>query len=94
MIDTVKAMPLVLAEPEPSVLFVGFGDSSLDFSIRLFVSELANRLPTTHDLHLRLEKAFREHKIVIPFPQRDIHVRSVVHENGEVHHDVQQIIGE
>lgn len=93
MIDTVKAMPLVLAEPEPSVLFVGFGDSSLNFSIRLFVSELANRLPTTHDLHFRLEKAFREHKIVIPFPQRDIHIRSVMHENGEINHDVQQIVG-
>ncbi|MCK9395262.1 MAG: mechanosensitive ion channel [Methylobacter sp.] len=93
MIDTVRSTPLVLAEPEPSVLMVGFGESSLDFSIRIFVSELSNRLPVTHDLHFRLEKALREHRIEIPFPQRDIHVRSVVHENGEISCDVQQIVG-
>ncbi len=93
MIDTVKSMPLVLADPEPSVVLVGFGDSALDFSIRIFVSELSNRLPVTHDLHIRLEKALREHKIEIPFPQRDIHVRSVTHEPDQINHDVQQITG-
>ena len=81
MIDTVKAMPLVLADPEPCVLLVGFGGSSLDFSIRVFVSEMGNRLPVAHDLHVMLEKALREHNIVIPFPQRDIHIRSVANQN-------------
>ncbi|HEY8035554.1 MAG TPA: mechanosensitive ion channel domain-containing protein [Methylobacter sp.] len=91
MIDTVRSMPLVLAEPEPSVVLVGFGDSALNFSIRIFVSELSNRLPVTHELHIQLEKALREHKIEIPFPQRDIHVRSVAHEHDEVNHGVPQI---
>jgi len=91
MMDTVKSMPLVLAEPEPSVVLVGFGDSSLNFSIRIFVSELFNRLPVTHDLHIRLEKALREHNIEIPFPQRDIHVRTVVHEHDQENHGVPQI---
>lgn len=77
MVDTVKSTPLVLAEPEPSVLFIGFGESSLNFSIRVFVSELSHRLLTTHNIHLRLEKAFRERGIEIPFPQRDLHIRSV-----------------
>jgi potassium efflux system protein len=79
MMDAVRSTPLILAEPAPSVLINGFGESSLNFSIRIFVSELSNRLPATHDLHIRLEKALREHNIVIPFPQRDIHVRSVAH---------------
>lgn len=92
MVDTVKSTPLVLAEPEPSVLMVGFGESSLDFSIRVFVCELSNRLPVTHDLLFRLEKALREHRIEVPFPQRDIHVRSVVHDASETNHDVQQLI--
>ncbi len=83
MMDTVKSMPLVLAEPEPSVVLVGFGDSSLNFSIRIFVSELFNRMPVTHDFHVRLEKALREHNIEIPFSQRDICVRSVAHEHNE-----------
>jgi potassium efflux system protein len=90
MMDTVQSTPLVLAEPEPSVVLVGFGDSSLDFSIRIFVSELSNRLPVTHDLHLRLEKAFREHNIEIPFPQRDVHVHTV-HKHDEGNHGVPQI---
>ncbi|MFA5983338.1 MAG: mechanosensitive ion channel domain-containing protein [Methylococcaceae bacterium] len=81
MMDTVKATPMVLTDPEPRVLFLGFGDSSLNFTIHIYVSELGNRLPTTHDLHFRLEKAFREHKIEIPFPQRDIHIRKVKSDN-------------
>jgi potassium efflux system protein len=75
--ETVKSTPLVLAEPEPSVVMVGFGDSALNFSIRVFVSELSNHLPVTHDLHLRIEKALREHNIKIPFPQRDVYLHAV-----------------
>jgi len=56
-------------------LFVEFGESAMNFSIRVFVSELGNRLPVTHALHVRLEHALREHKITIPFPQRDINLR-------------------
>ncbi|MCX7103005.1 MAG: mechanosensitive ion channel, partial [Methylobacter sp.] len=82
LMDTVNSTPLVLAEPEPSVILVGFGESALNFSINIFVSELSNRLPVTHDLHLRMEKALHDHNIEIPRPQRDIHVRSVVLEQG------------
>lgn len=78
IVDTVKETPMVLADPAPSVFFTGFGESSLDFSIRIFVSELSNRLPATHNLHIRLEKALRENNIEIPFPQRDLHLRSIV----------------
>ena len=84
MLEAVLSTPLILAEPPPSVLIVGFGENSLNFSIRIFVSELANRLLVAHDLYLRLEKALREHKIEIPFPQRDIHIRSVTPEFGAI----------
>jgi len=77
MIDTVRSMPQVLAEPEPSALLIGFGENSLTFSIGIFVSELSNRMLAIHELHIRLEKAFRENNIEMPFPQRDIHIRSV-----------------
>ncbi|MGR9099076.1 MAG: mechanosensitive ion channel domain-containing protein [Gammaproteobacteria bacterium] len=76
--ETVKNTPLVLEEPEPSIYFVGFGESSLDFTIRAYVRELSNRLPLTNELHLRLLKALRENGIEIPFPQRDLHIRSAV----------------
>ena len=78
MLETVISMPLVLADPEPCVLMVGFGDNSLNFSIRVFVKEVINRMPVTHEIYRRLEIALREHKIEIPFPQRDIYIRSSV----------------
>ena len=79
--EAVTTTPKVLTEPEPCVYFIGFGDSSLDFSIRVYVSELGNRLQVTHDVHVRINQALREHQIEIPFPQRDIHVRSMVRES-------------
>jgi|WetSurSiteA1Bulk_404760.scaffolds.fasta_scaffold00180_4 potassium-dependent mechanosensitive channel len=82
MLEAIHSAPLVLKEPEPSVLLVAFADSALEFSIRVFVSETANRMPVTHDLHTRLIKALSEHNIEIPFPQRDIHIRSSTPEWG------------
>ena len=69
-------MPSVLGEPAPSVLFVGFGDSSLDFEVRCFVGELSKRLTTLDALHRAIDAALREANIEIPFPQRDLHLRS------------------
>ncbi len=68
--------PLVLKEPEPTAFFIGFGDSSLDFTLRVFVSVMENRLPVADDIHRRIRRAFKEHNIEIPFPQRDLHIRS------------------
>ena len=60
--------------PEPHVLFNGFGDSSLDFELRCFLNNVMNRLSTASDLRFAIDKAFREHNIEIPFPQRDVHL--------------------
>jgi potassium-dependent mechanosensitive channel len=71
MIETVRATPLVLEDPAPGVVFTGFGESAMEFSIRVFVSELAHRLQVTHKLLGNLEKALRENNIQIPFPLQD-----------------------
>jgi potassium efflux system protein len=92
IIDTVRSSPLVLAEPEPSVWFMGIGDSSLNFSIFIFVDELANRLLATQDVHVRIVKALRENKIEIPFPQRDIHIRSVAQEFSAINPDIKKTV--
>ena len=78
MEDTLRALPLVLDEPAPRVYFIGFGDSSLDFSLRVYSRQLDDRLPLMHAVHKAIHKALREHGIEIPFPQRDLHVRSTV----------------
>ncbi len=67
----------VLNEPAPQVLFLGFGDSSLSFELRVYIRSVANLLPVKHELHMSIDKAFREAGIEIAFPQRDLHLRSV-----------------
>ena len=61
--------------PKPYVLFRSFGDSSLDFELRLFIYNIDDRLRVTSDINFAIDKAFREAGIEIPFPQRDLHVR-------------------
>jgi len=66
---------LVLDDPEPMVLFANFGDSSLNFQLVVFV-EIADFFKVPSDLRFMIWNEFRRHKIEIPFPQRDLHVRS------------------
>jgi len=63
------------SSPEPRVLFLGFGDSSLNFELRCHISNIDNRLQCVSDMNFAIDAAFREHGIEIPFPQRDIHIR-------------------
>jgi len=76
IMGAVKNVPTVLSDPAPSVFFVGFGDSSLDFEIRAFVRELSHRLPTQHELNTAINSALGDAGIEIPFPQRDLHLRT------------------
>jgi len=71
--EIVQDNPLVLKEPKPSVYFLGFGDNSLDFELRIFINNLDHWLPTRHELHKAIDRAFRKAGIVIAFPQRDVH---------------------
>lgn len=70
--------PRVLKEPPPQVYFQAFGDSALTFTIRVFVKspEPQERQAVTHELNAAIHAAFREHGIEIPFPQRDLHLKS------------------
>jgi potassium-dependent mechanosensitive channel len=77
MTDVVQGHPDVLEEPRSMVFFVGFGDSSLDFEARVFVSERVRREPLRHDLYMGLYQALAQAGIEIPFPQRDLHLRSI-----------------
>ena len=77
MSETLHNMPLVLEEPAPMVYFLGFGESSLDFKLYVYSRQLADRLPLMHTVHESILKALRENGIEIPFPQRDLHVKTV-----------------
>ena len=67
----------VLHDPEPCVIFWGFGDSALNFELRTFVKTYTTYIETRHNLHMEIDKAFRKAGITIAFPQRDIHVHSI-----------------
>jgi potassium efflux system protein len=66
--------PLIMDNPAPLVTFDGFGDNALKFTLRCYLPDMDNRLKVIHDLHMAIEKAFREAGVVIAFPQRDVHI--------------------
>ena len=74
--ETALAHPLVLREPDPLPLFVGFGGSSLDFSLR-FWTLLEHNVDVTSQLRVALCERLAAEGIEIPFPQQDLRVREV-----------------
>ncbi|WP_448509668.1 mechanosensitive ion channel domain-containing protein [Immundisolibacter sp.] len=75
--DVAGANRRVARDPAPQVLFTGFGDSALEFEVRVYVRALQDSVPAQHELHMAINQALREAGIEIPFPQRDMHLRSV-----------------
>ena len=67
----------VLRSPAPRVRFRAFGDSSLNFELLGWIARPVDRGRVTHDLHCSIYKAFKVSSIEIPFPQRDLHVRTM-----------------
>lgn len=78
LLAEVQRHNLVQAQPEPAVHFMGFGDSSLDFRLAVWVDDPLLMLGVASDLRFMIFKALAEHNIEIPFPQRDLHIRSSV----------------
>ena len=75
--EAARGHPGVLAEPPPDVIFTGFGDSSLNFRLRIWTDSYITRPAILKsDIFFAILKIFREHKVEIPFPQRDVHIRS------------------
>lgn len=65
VLEAVKATPQVLDTPPPSVFFVGFGASALEFEVRAFVLQLAHRSTVINDLNVSIERALREQEIAM-----------------------------
>lgn len=76
LIDAAKEHPDVLAEPAPRVFFKGFGENALNFDLLIWIAEPRKQFRIMSDLYFRIEAILRHRKIEIPFPQRDLNVRS------------------
>jgi potassium efflux system protein len=74
--DVARANPLVLADPVPVVIFKNFGDNSLEFELRVYISGIDNFIPVWHAINCAIDTEFRKAGIEIAFPQRDLHIRS------------------
>ncbi|WP_258549256.1 DUF3772 domain-containing protein [Thalassospira profundimaris] len=67
----------ILSYPAPQVVFIGFGDSSLDFELRYFLRDIGDVLAVASSIRFEVLERFREEGIEIPFPQRDVNLRDI-----------------
>ena len=74
LVQTARKNPRVLSEPVPEAIFMGFGDNSLDFELRVYINGIENWWPMLHELNVAIDNAFKEAGVTIAFPQRDVHL--------------------
>jgi potassium efflux system protein len=72
-----NAQPDAMKDPAPVVLFKGFGESSLDFVVRFWAPDAATAVSARSEAGVAIVEALNAEGIEIPFPQRDLHLRSV-----------------
>jgi potassium efflux system protein len=77
LLEVARKQAEILDEPEPYALFEGFGDSSLDFVLRAWTMNFDEFLRIRSELRLGVHDALEAAGFVIPFPQRDLHVKSM-----------------
>ncbi len=79
VLQTAIDHPDVLDEPAPDVILIRFGDNAVNFDLRFWtISRVQTPIDLKSELYFAIFAAFREHGIEIPFPQRDLHLRSNV----------------
>jgi potassium-dependent mechanosensitive channel len=76
LLEAARSHPEVLVRPQPQVWFLEFGDSSLNFDLRVWVGDPKKQFRIKSDLYYRIEASFRRYNIEVPFPQRDLNLRS------------------
>ncbi|QIR16205.1 mechanosensitive ion channel [Shewanella aestuarii] len=77
LIDSAKNHPKILKSPAPYTLFMALGDSALNFELRAWLPDADDRLSVRSELYYEIVQKFAEANIEIPFPQRDLHIRSI-----------------
>lgn len=77
LLQAADAHPAVLKQPKADVIFTSYGDNSIDFSLRVWTADHAHTPAVLQsDLYFDLFKRFKAAGIELPFPQRDLHLRS------------------
>jgi small-conductance mechanosensitive channel len=77
--DAARATTRVLPDPEPKCLFIEFGDSALKLQLRFWIGDAQNGVQNVKsDVLIEIWQRFKQQGIRVPYPQRDLHVRSSV----------------
>ncbi|WP_026734513.1 mechanosensitive ion channel family protein [Fischerella sp. PCC 9605] len=76
LIEAAIGHPEVLKLPQPQVFFLGFGDSAINFELLVWIDKPHQQAPIMSDIYFLIEASFRKHNIEIPFPQRDLNMRT------------------
>ena len=76
LVEAAKCVKEVLPKPAPRPHFKGFGDSSLDFEVRVWINEPHKHPQIRSKINYQIDRLFREYEIEIPFPTRDLNLRS------------------
>jgi potassium-dependent mechanosensitive channel len=76
LLEAAQSHAEVLQSPPPKVFFTGFGDSALNFDLLVWTTKPSRQFILKSDLYFRIFELLQERQIEIPFPQRDLHVRS------------------
>ncbi len=74
LLEIIENHPLVLEDPRPVVLLMDFGDSAINFEARCWLRDVNFMLSARSAMNFEIVERFREEGIVIPFPQRDVHL--------------------
>ncbi|MCK6405003.1 MAG: mechanosensitive ion channel [Rhodocyclaceae bacterium] len=75
LLDIAAAHPRVLADPAPSVLLMRFGESSIDLDLGFWIADPEEgKANVISDINFAIWRAFREHGVSIPFPQREVRI--------------------
>jgi small-conductance mechanosensitive channel len=77
LVGVAESHPEILLQRPPMAFFLGFGESALNFELRFWSAQHDTWFQLQSDVTISVAKALREAGIEIPFPQRDLHVRSV-----------------
>ncbi|MRH44354.1 mechanosensitive ion channel [Aquibacillus halophilus] len=83
--DEYEDSKVMILDPKPFVNFVGFGDSSLDFELFVWILNPNHVIVTKSNINFRINRILADNNIEIPFPQRDLHVKSL---NGKIMDDI------
>jgi potassium efflux system protein len=76
LLEACKKNQEILSAPGPLVFFKGFGDSALEFQLLVWIAQPSRQFVIKSDLYFAIEVSLRQYGIEVPFPQRDLHIRS------------------